>query len=87
MSDPAVAQDADPPETAWTFRRLYTYVVSLANGAGIGCIVWRVHDDGALKWLGLALIASNVVLATLYLAGATVTDYAKLAAAWKGRGQ
>ena len=32
----------------------------------------------------VALIGSNVVLATLYLAGATVTDWAKLAAAARG---
>ena len=48
---------------------------------GIVVIVCRLSDPHALKWVGLALIGSNVVMATLYLAGATVTDWAKLAQA------
>ena len=54
-------------------------VVTVLNCAGIGAIVWRLHDAQALKWLGLGLVGANVVTATLYLAGATVTDWAKLA--------
>jgi hypothetical protein len=37
-----------------------------------------------LAALGLALVAANVVLATLYLAGATVTDWARIAGAARG---
>lgn len=70
-----------PVEVRWLFRRVYTYAATLLNSAGVGAIVWRLHDAAALKWLGLALIGANVVMATLYLAGATVTDWAKLAAA------
>jgi hypothetical protein len=70
-----------PVEVRWLWRRIYTYAATLLNSAGVGAIVWRLDDPAALKWLGLALIAANVVMATLYLAGATVTDWAKLAAA------
>jgi len=70
-----------PIEVRWLFRRIYTYAATVLNSAGVGAIVWRLDDPAALKWLGLALVGANVVMATLYLAGATVTDWAKLAAA------
>lgn len=74
--------DARPPvEVRWLWRRVYTYAATLLNSVGIAAIVARVNDPQALKWLGLALIGSNVIVATLYLAGATVTDWAKLAQA------
>ena len=73
-----------PIEVRWLWRRIYTYAATLMNSAGVGAIVWKLDDPGALKWLGLALIAANVVMATLYLAGATVTDWAKPAAAPRG---
>ena len=72
---------APPIEVRWLFRRIYTYAATVLNSAGVGAIVWRLDDPAALKWLGLALVGANVVMATLYLAGATVTDWAKLAAA------
>jgi hypothetical protein len=70
-----------PIEVRWFWRRIYTYVATVLNSVGVAAIIWRLHDPSALKWLGLALIGANVVMATLYLAGATVTDWAKLAAA------
>lgn len=70
-----------PIEVRWVWRRVYTYASTLLNSIGLAAIIWRLDDPGALKWLGLALIGANVVMATLYLAGATVTDWAKLAAA------
>lgn len=72
-----------PPlvEVRWLWRRIYTYAATLLNSAGITAIIWRIDDPEALKWLGVSLVAANVVMATLYLAGATVTDWAKLAAA------
>jgi hypothetical protein len=66
-------------EVRWLWRRIYTYCATLLNSAGVAGVVWRLHDAQALKWIALALIGANVVLATLYLAGATVTDWAKLA--------
>lgn len=68
-------------EVRWLWRRIYTYGATLLNCAVVGAVVWRLHDPAALKWIALALVGSNVALATLYLAGATVTDWAKLAAA------
>jgi hypothetical protein len=68
-----------PIEVRWLWRRIYTYAVTVLNCAGLSAIVWRLNSAEALKWLGLALIGANVVVATLYLAGATVTDWAKLA--------
>lgn len=70
-----------PVEVRWLWRRIFAYATTVLNSAGLAAIIWRVHDPSALKWLGLALIGANVVMATLYLAGATVTDWAKLAAA------
>ncbi len=72
---------APPVEARWLWRRIYTYVATVLNSLGIVVIVCRLSDPHALKWVGLALIGSNVVMATLYLAGATVTDWAKLAQA------
>ncbi len=69
-----------PIEVRWFWRRIYTYATTLLNSAGLVAIICRLQDPLALKWLGLALIGANVVMATLYLAGATVTDWAKLAA-------
>jgi hypothetical protein len=71
-------------EVRWVFRRIYAYAATLTNSAGVAAIIFRLDDPGALKWIGLALIGANVAMATLYLAGATVTDWAKLAAAAKG---
>ena len=73
-----------PVEVRWLWRRIYTYATTLLNSAGVVAIIWRLQDPVALKWLGLALVAANVILATLYLAGATVTDWAKLAAGARG---
>ena len=70
-----------PVEVRWLWRRIYSFAATLLNSAGVGAIIWRLDDPATLKWLGLALIGANVATATLYLAGATVTDWAKLAAA------
>lgn len=77
---------AEIVEVRWLWRRIYAYAATLLNSAGIGAIIWRLDDPQALKWLGLALIGANIIMATLYLAGATVTDWAKLAAAARRSG-
>ncbi|HEX2800939.1 MAG TPA: hypothetical protein VHN73_02615 [Phenylobacterium sp.] len=74
-----------PVEVRWLWRRVYSYAVTLLNSAGLSLILFRLDDPQALKWLGLGLVGSNAAVATLYLAGATVTDWAKLAAAARGR--
>jgi hypothetical protein len=71
-------------EVRWLWRRIYAYAATVLNSAGVAAIIWRLDDPQALKWLGLGLVSANVIMATLYLAGATVTDWAKLAAAARG---
>ena len=73
-------------EIRWLWRRIYTYAVTVLNCVGVGVIVARLNNAEALKWIGLALVGANVVTATLYLAGATVTDWAKLAHAARSAG-
>lgn len=76
-----MSEPRPPIEVRWLYRRIFTYAACAANSAGLAAIILRLDDPTALKWLGLALIGANVVLGTLYMAGATVTDWAKLVAA------
>jgi hypothetical protein len=76
-----MSEPRPPIEVRWLYRRIFTYAACGANSAGLAAIILRLDDPIALKWLGLALIGANVVLGTLYMAGATVTDWAKLVAA------
>jgi hypothetical protein len=75
--------DDTPAERGWLWRRSYTYAATAINLLFVGLIVWKVDDPDALTWVAIALIASNIIMAGLYLAGASVLDYAKLAGAWK----
>jgi hypothetical protein len=74
-------------EIRWVWRRIFSFAAWGLNSLGIGAVICRLTDANALAGLGLALIGSNVVVATLYLAGATVTDWAKLAQAARGGGE
>ena len=76
-----MSEPRPPIEVRWLYRRIFTYSACGANFALLGAIILRLEDPVALRWLGLTLIGANVVLGTLYLAGATVTDWAKLVAA------
>ena len=80
MSGPA----RPPVEITWLWRRIFTYLASLANAVLLAAVIVKVKDPRGLAALGLALVAANVVLATLYLAGATVTDWARIAGAARG---
>lgn len=73
-----------PVEITWLWRRIFTYLASLANAGLLAAVIVKVKDPRGLAALGLALVAANVVLATLYLAGATVTDWARIAGAARG---
>lgn len=73
-----------PVEITWLWRRVFTYLASLANAGLLAAVILKVRDPRGLVALGLALVAANVVLATLYLAGATVTDWARIAGAARG---
>ena len=73
-----------PVEITWLWRRIFTYLASLANAGLLAAVILKVRDPQGLAALGLGLVAANVVLATLYLAGATVTDWARIAGAARG---
>ena len=76
--------DDTPAERGWLFRRVYTFAGTGLNLGLVALALWRLQDPVSLKWLGLALIGNNIVLAGFYLGGASVLDWARLAAAWKG---
>jgi multisubunit Na+/H+ antiporter MnhC subunit len=71
-------------DVSWTYRRWFAYGGTIINAVLLGMIVLTLKDAPALKVLALALIASNVVLALLYMAGATTTDIARLTHAVRG---
>jgi hypothetical protein len=77
--------DDTPAERGWLWRRSYTYAATAVNSLFVGVVIWKLDDPSALKWIAIALVVSNIILAGLYLAGASVLDYAKLAGAWKGK--
>ena len=80
-----MSEGARPPvEVTWLWRRIFTYLASLVNAGLLAAVIAKVKDPQGLATLGLALVAANVVLATLYLAGATVTDWARIAGAARG---
>ena len=80
-----MTEGARPPvEVTWLWRRIFTYLASLVNAGLLAAVIAKVKDPQGLATLGLALVAANVVLATLYLAGATVTDWARIAGAARG---
>jgi hypothetical protein len=78
-----VRDDDTPAERGWLWRRSYTFAATTANLVLVGIGLWRLSDPVSLKWVCLALIANNIVLAGFYLGGASVLDWARLAAAWK----
>jgi hypothetical protein len=44
----------------------------------------RIYTFGLGALVAIALIAQNVVVMGFYMAGASLVDYAKLAAGWRG---
>lgn len=70
-----------PVEIKWFWRRWATFLVGgLAYGL-IWIIISKLTDADALKWIALALVCLIGVAHTIYLTGATVTDWAKVVAA------
>jgi hypothetical protein len=80
-------EDNTPAESGWFYRRWYTFISSVLYMAGIFAIVAKIDDASALKWIAIGLIACKVIIDGLYMAGASVLDYAKLAASWKGNNE
>jgi uncharacterized membrane protein YfcA len=65
-------------EVQWFWRRLFTFLFVGINTATVGWIVLKVDDPDALKWVGLGLIFANIMLAFVYMAGATLVDLTRL---------
>lgn len=63
MTDPQ-----DPlPESHWTFRRWFTYIVSLVCLAGVGWIIHKISEGQHLAGVAYALVGLCALLATYYL--------------------
>lgn len=77
--------DDTPAEISFTWRRLYAFVMLALTAVAVGFIIARLADSDALKWIAFALIAENVVVVAMYMAGSSMVDWSKLAAAWKGK--
>jgi hypothetical protein len=65
-------------EVQWFWRRLFTFLFVGINTATVGWIVLKVDEPDALKWIGLGLIAANILLAFVYMAGATLVDLTRI---------
>jgi uncharacterized membrane protein YfcA len=77
-------QDDTPAEVSFKWRRIYTFAIGALTSIGVGAIIAKLTDADALKWVAIALVAQNVVVMGFYMAGASLVDYAKLAAGWRG---
>jgi hypothetical protein len=77
-------QDDTPAENGWFYRRWFTFVSSSIYMAILTFSIIKIDDSSDLKWIALALIGAKVILDGLYMAGASVLDYAKVVASWKG---
>lgn len=72
------------PEVSWTYRRIFTYAVLLISHAILLYTVHRLIEARPLLIIAVLLIAENVAMGLVYLAGATVTDLRKLTVAVRG---
>lgn len=70
-----------PVEVKWLYRRWFIFAFTALNSIGVGVIIYKLSDPTALKWIGLGLISGNMVMALLYIAGASGTDIARVVAA------
>jgi len=64
----------------WFWRRLLSWSVIVAAHVTVGWIVWASPGAAYLGYVALGLIAEAVIIYTFYFSGATVSDWAKLAA-------
>lgn len=76
--------DDTPAEVSFKWRRIYTFTLGGLTAIGVGVVIAKLTDADALKWVALALVAQNVVVMGFYMAGASLVDWAKLAAGWRG---
>lgn len=67
-------------EVQWFWRRLFTFLFTGVHSLAVAAIIWKLDDPGALKWIGLGLIFADIMLAFVYMAGATLVDLTRLKA-------
>ena len=77
MSDQAIRL----PEVQWLYRRLFAFSGLFLAAGLLAFVIHKLDDPEALKNLGLAACSLIALMALLYLAGATVTDLARLKSA------
>ena len=65
-------------EVQWFWRRLFTFLFMGVNTATICWIVFKVDDPDALKWIAMMLVFADILLAFVYMAGATLVDLTRL---------
>jgi inner membrane protein involved in colicin E2 resistance len=81
MSDPQ-----DPlPEAQWTFRRWFTYGVTIASLSGVGWTIHKIADGAHLAGVAYALVGLCALLATYYLIAPSAEHVVRLLAEWRGR--
>jgi len=73
--------ETGPVEKRWLWRRIITFTVMIPAEVGIGAIIYHLVDPQALKWIALALVGLIALAHTVHLTGATVSEWAKFAAA------
>jgi len=69
------------PEPAFVWRRWFAMAGTVLGDALLGVLIWRTTDPVVLRWLSLALVSYNALLAAFYMGGATLTDIWKLISA------
>lgn len=75
--------DDTPAEPSFLWRRWYAFAALALNSLAVGLIVWKLDDADALKWIALAQTGANLIVAGLYMAGASMADWARLTKAWR----
>ncbi len=65
-------------EVKWFWRRLFTFLFMGVNTVTVGWIVFKVDDPDALKWIAMMLVFADILLAFVYMAGATLVDLTRL---------
>ncbi len=65
-------------EVQWFWRRLFTFLFMGVNTVTVGWIVFKVDDPDALKWIAMMLVFADILLAFVYMAGATLVDLTRL---------
>jgi hypothetical protein len=70
-------------EVVWSWRRWFTFGLTLICCALVGLIVWRLQDPASLRLIALTLCGLIALLTLFYVGGATLTDIWRLVTAVK----